>query len=139
MKKGFRCFQTFEDLRLSVLLLSLLTWRMENGLYYRAKITSRKKHCFSFPNLWIGNVTSLGPITFSNLISFMVLSHIPPKPHAHKITIKIFNMKHSWVLVSENSCKVFSYLKTLLPSWNLWSHRHRRLLRLFHTWTEINC
>lgn len=34
--------------------------------------------------------------------------------------------------------KVYSYLKILLPRWNLWSHSYRSLLRL-HTGTEINC
>lgn len=40
-------------------------------------------------------MTSSRPITFNDLITFMVFKpHLPFKPHAHKITIKIFNIKH---------------------------------------------
>lgn len=40
-------------------------------------------------------MTSSRPITFNDLITFMVFKpHLPLKPHAHKITIKIFNIKH---------------------------------------------
>lgn len=40
-------------------------------------------------------MTSSRPITFNDLITFMVFKpQHPLKPHAHKITIKIFNIKH---------------------------------------------